>query len=85
MTDNRPICYPCSESTGHMVRFKPLKNGVVIPYAAFGSCRMADVWECRECGHKMIMGFGRVIESHTESASYFLNSPSRILPEVTDS
>ena len=84
MTDNATICYNCSERTGRITRFKPLKNGVVIPYAAFGSYRHADLWECRGCGHRILRGFGNIIESHTESAAYFLNGKSRILREVVD-
>jgi len=57
MTDDRPICVPCSRKEGVIVRFRMEKNGVVTRYGS-DRFRNGDLWQCPECGMAMIDGFG---------------------------
>ena len=52
MTDLRPYCVNCK------TRFQAKKNGYLIPYTK-NSTQSGDLWECPNCGVKIVEGFGK--------------------------
>jgi len=53
----RPICVECSNKLGKAVFFEPKRNGVEVRFGYYYGYFTADLWECPECGHQMIMGY----------------------------
>lgn len=51
MTDHRPYCVKCK------CRMFPKKNGVTLQYTK-DTYQRGDLWECPECGHQIVVGFG---------------------------
>jgi DNA-directed RNA polymerase subunit RPC12/RpoP len=63
----RPVCADCK------IEFRCLKNDIVAEQLAdFGSYRLwaADLWICPDCGHKIIVGFGKEPIAERHEASY---------------
>lgn len=82
MTDNRPICVGCSIEAKMVIRYHPERNGVVVPYGAFGA-RHGDLYKCPKCGGGIVIEFGTP-ETDPEIKRIMLVSSSRILKGVKD-
>lgn len=52
-----PICVLCSNRLGKAVFYKVIRNGVEVRYGYYYGYFKADLWECPECGHQIIMGY----------------------------
>jgi len=83
MANNNPICVACSRAFEMIVRFEPKKNGIIVPYGLNGA-RHADLWECPECHHQIVMGFGDPAW-HPEVKKKMLESDLNILKGIVDS
>lgn len=56
MTDRSPVCLKCTKDSGLVVRYRPSKNGYVVPYTV-DSVLHGDKYTCPRCGDSIVIGF----------------------------
>lgn len=53
----RHACLDCSIKKGKIVFMRVVKNGVTVRFGYYAGYHIADLWECPECGKKMLSGW----------------------------